>query len=117
MTSLQLSMFAPAPKRRSHHQRRPIPGSATEAAQELAVGERKAREQEAVILAFYRANPGRWCPSQVWSYITCRESFAKWPLTSVRARITTLAGKGDLRITDERRMGPFGRLEHTWERA
>jgi len=133
VSTSQLSLFAPSPAARSFHHRRPIPGSADEAAQEIAKGERKAREQEATILAFYRANPGAWSPSQVWQRVGPRwpgtvldkdgemvrmgpkvETSPMWPLTSVRRAISNLTDKQELRITMERIMGHYGRPEHLW---
>lgn len=109
----QLSLLAPEVMigltRPSHHHRRPILGQALSAASEIASGERKAREQESAVLAFYRANPGAWGPSQVYRRMGCR-----WPITSVRRAITNLTTSGHLRITMSRSMGMFGRMEHLW---
>lgn len=105
----QLSFLTPAKPRPSYHQRRPIPGQALSAASEIASGERKAREQEGAVLGFYKANPGAWGSSQVYRMLGCR-----WPITSIRARITTLERAGHLRITMSRSMGMFGRMEHLW---
>lgn len=138
----QLSFFEP-PRRhdgvtlRSFHSRQPIPGPASEAAQEIKRGKGKARQQEEAILAFYRANPGAWSPSQVWLRvgpkndawsierdsegmpervaIMPRAGSPRWPITSVRRAITGLTDAGHLRITMGRAMGMFGRLEHLWE--
>ena len=125
MSDQQIDLFAPASPRQLHerwirvrssyHVRGTIPGKATEAAAEIRRGERKAREQESVVLAFYRDEPGPHSPSQAWSYITCREAFASWPLTSVRARITTLERAGLLRRLRDRVAGIYGRPEHLWE--
>lgn len=42
---LQLALFAPAPKARSFHQRRAIPGPALQASAEIKTGERKAKDR------------------------------------------------------------------------
>lgn len=134
--------FEPKP-RRSHHVRRPIPGRALEAAQEIAKGERKANEQEAAVLAFYRENPGAWSPSEVWLRVGPRDaartlqrdsaglpsriligpghSAPGWPITSVRRAITNLSdekrypsSRPPLRITMERVPSPFGGKEFRW---
>jgi len=139
----QLSLFAPVKAgygtdrgRRSFHQARPIPGPALPAAAEIKAGERKARQQEDAILAFYRANPGAWSPSQVWLrvgpkndawsiqrdaeglpervYIAPRAGSPRWPITSVRRAITNLTEQRLLKITMGRAMGMFGRMEHLW---
>lgn len=115
--STQLVLFAQPQHRkaRSYHVRQPIPGPASEAAQEIKRGEGKARQQEEAILAFYRWAGKPLSPSQVWSGLTCRYSFATFLLTSVRRGITNLADQGRLRRTDERVMGPFGAKEFLWE--
>lgn len=102
---------------KSFHRRRAIPGPALQASAEIKTGERKARQQEEAILAFYRSNPGAWSPSQVWSGLTCRYSFATFLLTSVRRGITNLTTRGLLRMTPERRPGPYGAMEHLWSLA
>jgi len=121
MSTSQLDLFAPAKAgygtdrgRRSYHQARPIPGPALPAAAEIKAGERKARQQEDAILAFYRANPGAWSPSQVWEGTNRRYPWARFLLTSCRRGITNLTSRGLLRMTSERRPGPFGAMEHLW---
>ena len=135
---MQLSLLpslTPA-ERRSHHERHAIPGPAIQAARERAQNEKKAQEQEAAVLAFFRANPGAWGPSQVWWNVGPREHSwtiygdaedlperlclsdvgrPKWLLTSIRARITTLTDKGELRMLMERRLNDkTGGMEHLW---
>lgn len=108
----QLSFFDSMPRKaRSFHSRKPIPGPASEAAQEIKRGEGKARQQEEAILAFYRANPGRgFAPSQVWQRVG-----PTWLLTSVRRSISNLTDRKNLRMTGDRRLSPFGAMEHLWE--
>jgi len=115
----QLSLFAPVKAgygtdrgRRSFHQARPIPGPALPAAAEIKAGERKARQQEDAILRYFRLNPGAWSPSQVWTALTVFGQSVL--LTSVRRGITNLTTRGLLRMTSERRPGPFGAMEHLW---
>ena len=98
---------------RSFHTR----GSLT-TARERAHGERKAREQEERVLAFFRANQGAWSPSQVHQ----RVFSDRVPLTSVRRAMTNLSDADryptpPLRKTEERVDGPFGRPEHLWRLA
>jgi len=102
--------------RTSFHARSPVTGA------EVRDGEAQAKKQEASILgyfqAFARVNavpgsvPGRWTPSEVAAM------FPTWPITSVRARITTLERAGRLKHWPrDRRLGPYGRLESTWSLA
>lgn len=86
---------------------------------ERAHGGRKAREQEEAILAFFRATPGAWSPSQVWQRVSplMRDGVPLWPVTSVRRAITNLSDADrypspPLRKTEQRVDGPFGRPEH-----
>lgn len=110
MTDLPLfALFGPTS---SYHTR----GSRT-TAEERAHGERKAVEQEAAVLAFFRANPGAWSPSQVHERVFPQDV----PLTSTRRAMTNLADKerhqGEpplMKVEEERRRGPFGRPEHLW---
>lgn len=113
----QLPLFAPPQPRkaRSFHTRVPIPGPASEAAQEIKRGEGKARQQEEAILAFYRANPGAWSPSYVWLQTTYDEPYLGWPITSVRRGITNLTKRGFLRMKKDRVLGQWGAMEHLWE--
>lgn len=143
--STQLSFLTPPEvlqgldrvSRTPYHVRVPLPGPASEAAAEIKRGERKARQQDEAILAFFRANLGRWSPSQVWLRvgpkndawsierdaegmpervaIMPRAGSPRWPITSIRRSITGLTDAGFLRITMHRAMGMFGRLEHLWE--
>lgn len=108
----QLSLIATVPpRRRSYHVQRPIPGDPVSAAAEIAAGERRANAQEAAVLEFFRANPGRWTPSEVCGRV------GGMLLTSARRSLTTMTYRGVLRCTSERRPGPFGRPEHCWELA
>lgn len=138
--SSQLSFFAPArlhdgvPLRSGYHVRGKIHGKAVEVAAEIKQGTEKAAKQDLAVLEFFRANPGRWSPSQVWQRVGPRwpgtvldkdgemvrigprvETSPMWPLTSVRRAITNLTERGLLRFTAERRGGLFGRPEHVWE--
>lgn len=98
---------------RSYHTR----GSLTTRSERVH-GERKAREQEQAVLAFFRLNPGAWSPSQVHE----RVFSDRVPLTSTRRCLTNLSDPErypdpPLRKTDERIDGPFGRPEHLWRLA
>lgn len=120
-THMDLPLFAAID---SYHSR----GSRTSAA-ERAHGEAKAHEQEALILAWFRANPGRWSPSQVHERVSpvvegyMEISGHAWPITSVRRALTNLSDRDryphslrpPLRKTEARVDGPMGRKEHLWE--
>lgn len=121
---LQLDLFGPlTPKQmrrlhfdgveRSYHTRGSRPTRS-----ERVHGERKAREQEALVVAFFRANPGAWSPSQVHE----RVFGERVPLTSTRRAMTNLSDADrfltpPLRKTELRVDGPFGRPEHLWRLA
>ena len=133
MSTQQLPLFSrPEPRKaRSFHNRQPIPGPASEAAQEIKRNERKASKQDSAVLEFFLANPGRWAPSQVWDRVSPRwkdvwpEVFGgacdpvrdahAWPIQSIRRSMTGLTNKGYLRITIDRIKGPWGAMEHLWE--
>lgn len=67
-----------------------------------------ARHQQDVVLAHYRAHPGRnIAPHQV-------PMPAGTPLTSVRRAITNLTEAGLLEKTDEMVPGTYGKQVHTW---
>ena len=119
-TQLDLVLEPPDPPRqertaalRAHHVR----GHQT--ADEALAGEDQARRQEEAIMGFFQAfastaatagaTPGRYTPSEV------NAMFPQWPITSIRARITTLQRHGRLlKFKTERRRGPHGRQEWTW---
>lgn len=77
----------------------------------LAVKEKKAKGQEEQIFSYFCLHPRQsFTPSQVWLlHGQC------WPLTSVRARITTLTNNGMLKVTGEKRKGYYGELENCWQ--
>ena len=109
-TQMSLLDHVERPRRMvSHHTRGKIHGPAVEVAAEINRDERKARQQDAKVLAFFRSNPGEWGPSKVWLATgrTC-------PLTSTRRAMTNLANAGYLRCTPFRREGLYGRFEHLW---
>lgn len=90
-----------------HLQHQPIP------VEEALDREAAAAGQEDLILELFRTmGPDkRLTPSEV------ARAFPLWPLTSVRARITTLERKGQLvHHPKDRRPGPFGprSKESTW---
>jgi hypothetical protein len=81
---------------------------------EVLEREAAAAGQERLILELFRtvAADRRLTPSEV------AQAFPVWPLTSVRARITTLTTKGLLdHHARDRRPGPFGAKESCWSLA
>ena len=69
-----------------------------------------AKDQNALVLDFFRSFPGGHTPSEVW-----RLGVPGSLLTSVRRSITTLTKRGLLRKTGKCRPGPYGRAELCWE--
>ena len=113
MGAVNLPLFALL--ERSYHTRGSRPTRS-----ERVHGERKAREQEESVLAFFRANPGAWSPSQVHQ----RVFSDRVPLTSTRRSMSNLSDADrypesgpPLRKTEQRVDGPFGRPEHLWRLA
>jgi len=82
----------------------------------LAGPKLKAREiktgtQNAVILQWFKENPGRlYTPIEVAIHCNLRNT----PITSIRRAITTLTNMGYLEKTDERRPGLYGDLNYCW---
>ncbi len=80
---------------------------------EALAGERRAQRQDARILAWFRAHPGRWTPSEVHAAEDLLD--LNCPLTSTRRAITNLTRAGQLRhYPTDRKPGPFGAKESTW---
>lgn len=79
--------------------------------EQLELFEEKAKTQNERILAFFKRSPKiEYTPSQV-----CLLAFKNTPpLTSIRRGITTLTKHGKLRMTENKRLGIYGRNEHTW---
>lgn len=78
--------------------------------EEAQAGERRALGQDAAILAWMRAHPGRHTPPEVAA------AFPQWPLTSVRRSLSNSTRRGFLRhCRADRRPGVFGALNSTWE--
>jgi hypothetical protein len=96
---------------RAAHIRSHVPVAAAESIEE------KAAKQEDLVLAWFRAHPGhRAGPSEVW--VAMGGQAKGWPLTSVRARITTLERRGLLtHWPADRRPGAYGSMESSWSLA
>lgn len=71
--------------------------------------------QSAVLLSIFRAHPSGLTPSYVHTQTQWRGR--RWPLTSVRARITKLADAGLLVKEDATKPGIYGKPEHVWRIA
>jgi hypothetical protein len=81
----------------------------------LAEAIRTARHQDAAVLAVYQAAS---CPLTPWEVLhRCEAAGKRWPITSIRRSITTLANVGALKRLDTLRIGDLGRPEHEWEAA
>ena len=75
-----------------------------------------AQNQQAAIMAIFRVFPGgKIAPSRVHEML--RDWGRKWPIYSIRARITTLEQDGYLVKTDETVISPEGKPEHLWALA
>lgn len=79
---------------------------------ELAEARRAASNQEAFVLALYRAARGPLSPSEALH--RCEAAGKAWPLTSVRRAVTNLTKAGALVRLDSKRQGDYGRPEHEW---
>lgn len=77
---------------------------------ELKAREKRAKSQEQEILSLFQRTQKAFGPSQVWQRYRDR-----WPLTSVRARISTLTKRGRLRMTGQKRKGYYGDPENVWQ--
>ena len=76
---------------------------------EALAGEARAVRQEAAILGWFLAHPGRHAPSEV------ADAFPRWPVTSVRRALTCMTRRGLLRHhREDRRPGPLGARESVW---
>ena len=81
--------------------------------EELRQCQIKAGTQNAVILAFFRANPGKsFTPFEVKYGLKWHLNFP--PITSIRRAISTLTELDYLIMTDELRAGEYGAVNHCW---
>jgi len=77
----------------------------------------KAKKQEDLILALFKANPSKnLSPSQVHT-ILCRKYNIYPPITSIRRALTNLTGRLELIKTDETVPGMYHLPERTWKLA
>lgn len=77
---------------------------------------RLASKQDELVLAVFRANPGRLLrPSQV--HAIGQQLGSRWLLTSVRRSISTLTAATVLVKTDHLDAGPHGKPEYRWRLA
>lgn len=86
-------------------------------ADQFAAALRAAANQEEAILAIFRRYPdSALTPSRVRAFTLAAGK--RWPITSIRARITTLTKEhGLLEQTDRTVIGPEGKPEHLWRLA
>ena len=89
-----------------------------EIGKQLVQSKVKAYSQEQAIMDIFFDNKRKWdtmSPSNVW-HIYCTE-FKEAPLSSIRARMTSLTNRYKLVKTDEMRMGIYDKFEHCWRLA
>jgi hypothetical protein len=86
------------------------------AGQDLYGSVKMAKNQEELILDFFKNNPGSlYTPPDVHDTIWPPQVDTKRPpITSIRRAITSLTKKGELRKTAVRIMGPEGERNHCW---
>lgn len=70
----------------------------------------QAGYQDSEIIELFKKRK-RLSPTQAWRIL----SYNDWPITSIRRSFTTLTKKGNLRKTEDRVQGEYGRLEYVWE--
>ena len=80
---------------------------------ELGQYEHKAKNQETIILDWFRSYEQQATPSKLHKLLFHDHT----PLTSVRRSLTNLVLKGELEKTDIQIMGPYGRPEFVWKLA
>lgn len=71
--------------------------------------------QQHAILAIFRSAPDSLTPSDVWT--RTQWGGRRWPLTSIRARMTKLTDAGVLIREEKQKPGLFGKPEHLWRLA
>jgi hypothetical protein len=82
------------------------------------VYEQKARDQDRLILGYFKALNTPLSPSQIFNILMTFDEIPKdTPLTSIRRAITNLTKRGLLRKTDKKVIGKYGRQEYLWEKA
>lgn len=85
-----------------------------ESGSDLKQYQQSALTQEDIIMSFFSRNLGRYTPADV--HEQCFGD-GRTPVTSVRRAMTNLTGKGKLRKTNIKQIGPHGRRSYTWERV
>lgn len=77
---------------------------------DLRTAVQQAGNQDAVVMAIYRAANGPLSASQVWR--ECERQGRYWPVTSVRRSISNLSNAGALvHLQEATRPGLYGRAE------
>lgn len=85
----------------------------------LSSSKGKAKNQQEVILEFFKRNPNQsYTPYEVLTFCFPKnphhESF-EVPITSVRRAITNLTENGDLEKTGLMKQCVYGKMVHTWK--
>lgn len=77
----------------------------------------QAKNQDELVMDAFNFR-GKLTPSDCWQWLVRTGKITgKTPLTSCRRSITTLTKKGKLRLTEDKRVGLFGRPEGIWEKV
>ena len=80
---------------------------------ELSVYDGKCKDQEIVILAFFDKYPYQdFTPFEIMQHLKLYNT----PIQSIRRAITNLTTDGKLEMTDNMRMGIYGKKNYCWKR-
>ena len=74
----------------------------------------RAAKQEELVLAIFKANPGREISPSQLHQVFMKKYHLNPPLTSIRRCLTNLTGRMELTKTDTKVQGLFHLSEHCW---
>ncbi len=78
----------------------------------------QAANQDYLVLKVFKRLKRPLSPSEVWGFLTgSMEIPMDTPITSIRRSITNLTGRMELRKTNEKGIGKYGRSENRWTLA
>ena len=75
----------------------------------------RAAKQEELVLAIFKANPGREISPSQLHFIFGKKYHLNPPLTSIRRCLTNLTGRMELNKTDTMVQGSYHLKEHCWK--
>ena len=75
----------------------------------------RAAKQEELVLAIFKANPGREISPSQLHQVFMKKYHLNPPLTSIRRCLTNLTGRMELTKTDTKVQGLFHLSEHCWK--